>query len=125
MKNVGKLWWACADRRHSVAAVLEERLRYRFGYSGRSERLNHRTFRVWGEILARLPTAKLVLDFRNLSDPHNQMQFRALMRAHGMDTDRVVMRNSSNIFQGSHDFDLPQGVAPSALSVRPQAQVAA
>ena len=86
--------------------MLEERLRYRFGYSGRSERLNHRTFRVWGEILARLPTAKLVLDFRNLSDPHNQMQFRALMRANGMDTDRVVMRNSSNIFQGLHDFDV-------------------
>lgn len=77
-----------------------------FGYSGRSERLNHRTFRVWGEILARLPTAKLVLDFRNFSDPHNQMHFRALMQEHGVDTDRVVLRNSSNIFQGLHDFDV-------------------
>lgn len=77
-----------------------------FGYSGRSERLNHRTFRVWGEILARLPTAKLVLDFRNFSDPHNQMHFRALMRQHGVDIDRVVLRNSSNIFQGLHDFDV-------------------
>ena len=105
--------------------MLEERLRYRFGYSGRSERLNHRTFPLWGEILARLPRAKLVLDFRNLSDPHNQMHFRALMQQHGMNTDRVMMRNSSNIFQGLHDFDLPQGVAPSALSVPPQAQEAA
>ncbi len=86
--------------------MLEQRLRYRFGYSGRSERLNHRTFRVWGELLVRLPTAKLVLDFRNRSDPHSQMQFQALMRAHGIDADRVVMRSSSNIFQCLDDFDV-------------------
>lgn len=77
-----------------------------FGYSGRSERLNHRVFRVWGEILRRLPTARLVLDFMNFSDPLNQAHFRGLMRRHGLDTDRVVMRNSSNIFQGLHDFDI-------------------
>ncbi|MBK9238265.1 MAG: tetratricopeptide repeat protein [Rhodoferax sp.] len=77
-----------------------------FGYSGRSERLNHRTFRVWGEILARLPTARLVLDFRNFSDPLNQIHFRTLMQQNGLDTTRVVMRNSSSIFEGLHDFDI-------------------
>lgn len=77
-----------------------------FGYSGRSERLNHRTFRVWGEMLGRMPTAKLVLDFRNFSDPLNQAHFRTLMQQNGLDTTRVVMRNSSNIFEGLHDFDI-------------------
>lgn len=77
-----------------------------FGYSGRSERLNHRTFRVWGEILGRMPTAKLVLDFRNFADPLNQTHFRTLMDKYGLDTTRVVMRNSSNIFEGLHDFDI-------------------
>ncbi|MEO8856574.1 MAG: tetratricopeptide repeat protein [Burkholderiaceae bacterium] len=77
-----------------------------FAYSGRTERLNHHTFRVWGEILRRLPTARLVLDFRHFADPLNQQHFRALMARHGLDVERVVMRNSSNIFKGLHDFDI-------------------
>lgn len=77
-----------------------------FAYSGRSERLNHHTFRVWGEILRRMPTARLVLDYRNFGEPANHAHFRALMSAHGLDGDRVVLRNSANIFEGLHDFDI-------------------
>ncbi len=77
-----------------------------FGYSGRTERLNHRTFRVWGDLLRQMPTARLVLDFRSFSDPLNQAHFRSLMQKHGLDTERVDMRCSSNIFKGLHDFDI-------------------
>ena len=77
-----------------------------FGYSGRTERLNQHTFRVWGEILRRMPTARLVLDFRHFSDPLNRQHFETLMARHGLGPDRVVMRNSSNIFKGLHDFDI-------------------
>lgn len=77
-----------------------------FAYSGRTERLNHHTFRVWGEILRRMPTAQLILDFRHFADPLNRQHFRSLMARHGLGPDRVVMRNSSNIFKGLHDFDI-------------------
>ena len=77
-----------------------------FGYSGRTERLNQHTFRVWGEILRRMPTAQLVLDFRHFADPLNRQHFETLMARHGLGPDRVVMRNSSNIFKGLHDFDI-------------------
>ena len=77
-----------------------------FGYSGRTERLNHKTFRAWGQILKQLPTARLVLDFSSFADPLNQLHYTQLMQAQGLDTSRVVMRNSSNIFQGLHDFDI-------------------
>jgi len=77
-----------------------------FAYSGRTERLNHHTFRVWGEILRRMPTARLILDFRHFAVPENRSYFLALMQVQGLDTERVEMRNSSNIFQGLHDFDV-------------------
>jgi protein O-GlcNAc transferase len=77
-----------------------------FAYSGRSERLNHRTFRVWGEILKRLPTARLVLDFAIFADPEHAQYFQGFMTQHGVDVSRVEMRNSSNIFVGLHDFDI-------------------
>lgn len=77
-----------------------------FAYSGRSERLNHRTFRVWGEILRRLPTARLVLDYRHFGLAGNREHFVALMARHGLDISRVSLRNSANIFEGLHDFDI-------------------
>jgi protein O-GlcNAc transferase len=77
-----------------------------FAYSGRTERLNHHTFRVWGEILRRTPTARLVLDYRIFGESGNHAHFHALMAAQGLDTDRVTLRNSANIFEGLHDFDI-------------------
>ena len=77
-----------------------------FGYSGRSERLNHHTFRVWGEILRQNPTAQLILDFRSFADPATQDHYRQFMSRQGMDSSRVIMRNSANIFEGLKDFDI-------------------
>ena len=77
-----------------------------FGYTGRTERLNHRTFRVWGEILKRLPDAKLILDFLPFSDPRTQEHYRVFLAQHGVDTERVIMRNSPKIFEGLNDIDI-------------------
>jgi len=77
-----------------------------FGYSGRTERLNHHTFRVWGEILRQNPTARLILDFRSFADPPTQAHYRRFMVRHGMDPGRVIMRNSANIFAGLNDMDI-------------------
>ena len=77
-----------------------------FGYSGRTERLNHRTFRVWGEILKRLPDAKLILDFPPFADARTQDYYRTFLAQHGVDKDRVIMRKSPNIFEGLNDIDI-------------------
>ena len=77
-----------------------------FGYSGRTERLNYKVFNAWGRILRRLPHARLVLDYRPFNDPKTQAYYREFLEEHGVDTTRVVMRNSSNIFQGLGDVDI-------------------
>ena len=77
-----------------------------FGYSGRSERLNHRTFKAWGEILARLPDARLILDFGPFADPPTQQYYRRFLAEHGVDSERVIMRKSANIFEGLADIDI-------------------
>ena len=77
-----------------------------FGYTGRTERLNHRVFHAWGRILKRLPQARLVLDFKPFNDPKTQSYYRKLLEEQGVDTTRVVMRSSENIFEGLGDIDI-------------------
>jgi predicted O-linked N-acetylglucosamine transferase (SPINDLY family) len=77
-----------------------------FGYSGRTERLNHRVFHTWGRILKRLPQARLILDFKPFNDPKTQAYYREFLQAHGVDTSRVIMRNSENVFEGHGDIDI-------------------
>ena len=77
-----------------------------FGYSGRSERLNHRVFKVWGEILNRLPEARLILDFGAFGDAQTQAYYRVFLAHWGIDTKRVILRASPNIFEGLNDIDI-------------------
>ncbi|MEI6150603.1 MAG: tetratricopeptide repeat protein, partial [bacterium] len=77
-----------------------------FGYSGRTERLNHHTFRVWGNILRLIPKARLILDYPAFADPLTQDHYRQFMRRHGMNPDQVTMRRSANIFAGLNDIDI-------------------
>lgn len=77
-----------------------------FGYSGRTERLNHHTFRVWGEILRQNPAARLILDFHSFADPPTQEHYRQFMLRHGMNPGQVIMRRSANIFAGLNDIDI-------------------
>jgi predicted O-linked N-acetylglucosamine transferase (SPINDLY family) len=77
-----------------------------FGYSGRTERLNHRCLRVWGEILRQIPDARLILDYQSFADPPTQAYYRQYLAQLGVDTERVLMRRSENIFAGLNDFDI-------------------
>ena len=77
-----------------------------FGYSGRTERLNHRVFRVWGELLRRLPEARLVLDFGPFGEAKTQTYYRGFLAAHGVDIQRVIFRNSPKIYEGLNDIDI-------------------
>ena len=77
-----------------------------FGYSGRSERLNYRVFNTWGRILKRVPQARLVLDYKAFSSSMAQAYYREFLQQHGVDTQRLEMRNSSNIFEGLGDIDI-------------------
>ncbi|MES2831550.1 MAG: tetratricopeptide repeat protein, partial [Pseudomonadota bacterium] len=77
-----------------------------FGYSGRTERLNHHTFRVWGKILEELPTARLILDFSTFENPDTQAYYIDFMTRQDVDTSRVIMRRSPNIFEGLGDIDI-------------------
>jgi len=77
-----------------------------FGYSGRTERLNHRVFHAWGRILKRLPQAHLVLDYTVFADPKTQAYYQNFLHEHGLDTTRVTLRYSKNIFEGLGDIDI-------------------
>jgi protein O-GlcNAc transferase len=77
-----------------------------FGYTGRTERLNHRVFDVWGKILMGIPNSKLILDFKSFANLNNQDYYRKIFSQHGIDTARVVMRSSENIFEGLGDIDI-------------------
>ena len=65
-----------------------------FGYSGRSERLNYKVFNVWGQILSKIPNAKLILDYKSFEDKGNQSYYIKLMQVYGVDTNRIIFRNS-------------------------------
>ena len=77
-----------------------------FGYTGRTERLNYKVFNVWARILGRLPQARLILDYRPFTDPETQDYFRGFLEEHGVDTARVIMRYSTDIFEGLGDIDI-------------------
>ncbi|MDD5177609.1 MAG: glycosyltransferase, partial [Sterolibacterium sp.] len=77
-----------------------------FGYSGRTERLNHKVFRAWAEILKRLPEARLILDFAPFADPPTQAYYREFLGGQGIDIKRVILRKSENIFEGLGDIDI-------------------
>ena len=77
-----------------------------FGYTGRTERLNYRVFRAWGELLNRLPEARLILDFGPFGDPQTQAYYRAFLAKHDVDIERVILRKSLNIFEGLNDIDI-------------------
>jgi predicted O-linked N-acetylglucosamine transferase (SPINDLY family) len=61
---------------------------------------------VWGEILARLPEAQLILDFAPFAEPRTQAHYRDLLARHGVDVSRVILRRSANIFEGLNDIDI-------------------
>ena len=77
-----------------------------FGYYGRTERLNHGTFRVWGRIFSALPDARLILDFKAFGDPETRDYYADVLNQHGVDVSRVTMRYSTNVWEALDDIDI-------------------
>ena len=62
-----------------------------FGTLTRGVRINHRTIRVWAEILKRLPTARLVIDSGHFKEGTAQAALAARFAAHGIGAERLAI----------------------------------
>jgi predicted O-linked N-acetylglucosamine transferase (SPINDLY family) len=67
----------------------QERGYITFGTLTRSVRINHRTIRVWAEILKAVPNSRLVIDSSNFKDPAMQERMAARFAEHGITRDRL------------------------------------
>ncbi len=57
----------------------------------RALRINHRTIRVWSEILKRVRGAHLIIDSSNFKDPAAQQSIREKFIAHGIDPEQLEL----------------------------------
>ncbi len=71
------------------APPAAERGHVTFGSLTRAIRINHRTIRVWSQILQRVEGARLVLDSRSFKDAAMQAAFVKKFEAHGIDRSRL------------------------------------
>lgn len=60
-----------------------------FGTLTRSIRINHRSIRVWSDILKAVPNSYLVIDSRNFKDPLMQERMAARFAEHGIARERL------------------------------------
>ena len=60
-----------------------------FGTLTRSVRLNHRSIRVWSQILNRVPQSRLVIDSGNFRDPEMSTRLLAKFAGHGIEANRL------------------------------------
>ena len=60
-----------------------------FGTLTRAVRINHRTIRVWSEILKRVPGARLVIDSKDFRDTVMQAALAEKFAAHGISRERL------------------------------------
>jgi protein O-GlcNAc transferase len=71
------------------ALAAPERGAVTFGTLTRAVRINHRTIRVWSEILRRVPGARLVVDSAHFRDAQMQASLAARFAAHGIGQERL------------------------------------
>jgi len=57
----------------------------------RAVRINHRSIRVWSQILQRMPTARLVVDSKNFQDRAMREALEAKFAAHGIARERLEL----------------------------------
>jgi predicted O-linked N-acetylglucosamine transferase (SPINDLY family) len=77
-----------------------------FGCLSRTVRLNHRVIRVWAEILLQIPLSRLILDSKPFEDAEVCAHFHALFLQHGVNPERVILRNSIPHWRAYHDIDI-------------------
>jgi predicted O-linked N-acetylglucosamine transferase (SPINDLY family) len=66
-----------------------ERGQITFGTLTRVIRINHRTIRVWAEILKRVPGSRLIVDSGTFKDPAMQSWLMDKFKAHGIDQEQL------------------------------------
>ena len=62
-----------------------------FGTLTRGIRINHRTIRVWSEILRRLPGSRLVVDSKSFATETAQMRLAERFAVHGIERERLII----------------------------------
>jgi predicted O-linked N-acetylglucosamine transferase (SPINDLY family) len=67
----------------------KERGSITFGTLTRAIRINHRSIRVWSEILKRVPGSRLVINSGNFKDPEMQSRLAEKFVAQGIDRERL------------------------------------
>ena len=77
-----------------------------FGTLTRSVRINHRSIRVWAEILKRIPGARLVVDSKNFLDPGMRAALIERFAAHEVGADRLQLGFHSPPWDVLRQFDI-------------------
>ncbi|MDP1784607.1 MAG: tetratricopeptide repeat protein [Sulfuricurvum sp.] len=66
-----------------------------FGTLTRAVRVNHRTIRVWAELLKRVPNSKLIINSKDYRDPSMKEILVQRFNEHGIDKDRLEIGYST------------------------------
>lgn len=80
-----------ADGMAEVGPLPARQGRVTFGTLTRAVRINHRTLRVWSEILKRVPDSRLMIDSLHFADPVARERLAARFAAHGIGAERLMM----------------------------------
>ncbi|BCL60564.1 hypothetical protein DGMP_12570 [Desulfomarina profundi] len=60
-----------------------------FGTLTRAIRINHRTIRLWSQLLKRVENSRLIIDSGNFKDTHSQQKLLDKFIAHGIEKERI------------------------------------
>ncbi|MFA5627946.1 MAG: tetratricopeptide repeat protein [Thiohalomonadaceae bacterium] len=77
-----------------------------FGTLTRAVRINHRTIRVWSEILKTVPNSRLVIDSRNFKEPAMQERLALRFAEHGIPRERLEIGFNSPPWDVLRDMDI-------------------
>jgi predicted O-linked N-acetylglucosamine transferase (SPINDLY family) len=77
-----------------------------FGSLSRAVRINHKTIRVWAEILKRVKGSHLLINSGNFKDRGMQERFAEKFQAHGIDRDRLQIGCTSPPWDVLRDMDI-------------------
>jgi predicted O-linked N-acetylglucosamine transferase (SPINDLY family) len=77
-----------------------------FGTLTRSIRINHRTIRVWSDILKAVPNSRLVIDSRNFKDPLMQERMAARFMEQGISRERLAIGFNSPPWDTLRSIDI-------------------
>ena len=67
-----------------------------FGCLNNPTKLTSATIALWGKLLRRLPTARLILKYKGMDDPVVKTRVLGLMAVEGIEADRIEMEGQSN-----------------------------